>query len=154
MPILIICKNHSFPEQGVVLHKGKKTLIFSCMPFAKMQSSKKLKKNSIAFGKAPRREADSQPISQSARQSVSQASRQAHRQAETHSLAFFQLRTMIINNGEPHVFRNNQWSSGEAQGKQTSRHRVKSQPARPADRRLSRSRPSALIYTRPWFKSF
>ena len=50
-------------------------------------------RNSDAFSKAPRREADSQPISQSVRQAASQAvgwaSRQADRQAETHSLAFF-----------------------------------------------------------------
>ena len=49
--------------------------------------------NSIAFGSAPRREADSQPISQLVRQAVSQAvnraSRQADRQTETHSLGFF-----------------------------------------------------------------
>ena len=58
----------------------------------KLQFQCNLKKNSFAFGKAPRREADSQPISQSGRQAVSQAvsqaSRQADRQAETHSLAF------------------------------------------------------------------
>ena len=46
--------------------------------------------NSIAFGSAPRREADGQPISQLARQAVSQAvsqaSRQADRQTETRSL--------------------------------------------------------------------
>ena len=48
---------------------------------------------SIAFGSAPRREADSQPISQLVRQAVSQAvsraSGQADRQTETHSLGFF-----------------------------------------------------------------
>ena len=63
-------------------------------------------KNSIAFGKAPRREADSQPISQSVRQAGSQAvgraSRQADRQAESQSLAFFQSRTTSTNSGEPH----------------------------------------------------
>ena len=40
-----------------------------------------LGKNSIAFGSTPRREADSQPISQ--------PGRQADRQTETHSLGFF-----------------------------------------------------------------
>ena len=45
--------------------------------------------NSIAFGKAPRREADSQPISQLGRQAVSQAVSRANRQAKTHSLTFF-----------------------------------------------------------------
>ena len=49
--------------------------------------------NSIAFGKAPGKEADSQPISQPVRQAVSQAvgraSRQADRQAENTVWLFF-----------------------------------------------------------------
>ena len=40
------------------------------------------KKNSIAFGSAPRREADSQPISQLVRQAVSQAVSRASTQAD------------------------------------------------------------------------
>ena len=75
------------------------------------------KQNSTAFGKAPQREANSQPISQSSSQSGSQSGSQsakqagsqsvrqsvgqAGRQVETHSLAFFQLRTMITNVGNP-----------------------------------------------------
>ena len=55
--------------------------------------------NSIAFGKAPGREADGQPISGSVRQAFSQAggwaSRQASKQAETHSLAFFSVTEYI-----------------------------------------------------------
>ena len=50
----------------------------------------------IAFGSAPRREADSEPISQLVRQAVShavsRASRQAGRQTETHSVDFFGVR--------------------------------------------------------------
>ena len=62
--------------------------------------------NSIAFGKAPRREADNQPINQSVRQLVGQAGRQANRQAKTHSLAFFfQSRTTSTNSGEPQLQR-------------------------------------------------
>ena len=60
--------------------------------------------NSIAFGKVPRREANSQPTSEAGRQAVSQAvsraSRQADRRAETYSLAFFQLQTTIENIGK------------------------------------------------------
>ena len=55
-------------------------------------------KNPIAFGKAPRREADSQPMSQSSgkqsvRQSVGQAGWQTgrHKHTETHSLGFFSV---------------------------------------------------------------
>ena len=39
-------------------------------------------KNSIAFGSAPQREADSQPISQLVRQAVSQTVSRASRQAD------------------------------------------------------------------------
>ena len=49
--------------------------------------------NSIAFGSAPRREPDSQPISQLVRQAVSQTVRQSvgqtGRQTETHNFVFF-----------------------------------------------------------------
>ena len=47
--------------------------------------------NSITFGSAPRREADSQPISQLVRQAISQTVRGARRQADTHSLGFFRF---------------------------------------------------------------
>ena len=60
--------------------------------------------NSIAFGKAPPREADSQPINQ--------AGRQAGRQAETHSLAFFQSWTTSTNSGEPQLHQCGRQSSG------------------------------------------
>ena len=46
--------------------------------------------NSIAFGSAPRREADSQPISQFVRQAVSQTLSRASRQADRNTqLGFF-----------------------------------------------------------------
>ena len=44
-----------------------------------------IEENSIAFGNAPQREADNQPI----RQLVSQASTQEDKQTKTHSLGFF-----------------------------------------------------------------
>ena len=49
-------------------------------------------KNSIAFGSAPRREADSQPISQLARPAVSQT--------ETHSLGFLSVADAAPSSGE------------------------------------------------------
>ena len=60
------------------------------------------KGNSIAFGKAPQREADSQPISQSVRQAVSQAVSQASRQAGRNTqFGFFQEQTRATSSGEP-----------------------------------------------------
>ena len=49
--------------------------------------------NSISFGKAPRREADSQPISQSGRQAVSQAVTSAGRQTgwQKHTVWLFSV---------------------------------------------------------------
>ena len=62
-------------------------------------------KNSIAFGKAPQREANNLPISQALRQAVSQAvgraSKQAGRQVETHSLAFFHRGLHLQTVGDP-----------------------------------------------------
>ena len=49
-------------------------------------------KNSIAFGSAPRREADSQPISQLARPAVSQT--------ETRSLGFLSVADAAPSSGE------------------------------------------------------
>ena len=67
--------------------------------------TKSIENTCVALGKAPQRQADSQPISQSVRQAVSQAvgraSRQADRQAEAHSLAFFQSQTTSTNSGGP-----------------------------------------------------
>ena len=52
--------------------------------------------NFIAFGSAPRREADSQPISQLLRQAVSQTVRQASRQAARYTqFGFFQWQTWL-----------------------------------------------------------
>ena len=62
-------------------------------------------KNSIAFDKAPQREADSQPISQSVRQAVSQAvsraSRQADWHAEIHGLGFSTCKLHLQTLGQP-----------------------------------------------------
>ena len=55
---------------------------------------------SIAFIKAPRREADNQPICQSVRQAFGQTVGRASKQVETHSLAFFPSRTASTNSGE------------------------------------------------------
>ena len=57
------------------------------------------------------RQSANQSGMQAVSQAVSRASRQAGRQAETHSLAFFQLRTTITNIGEPLVCTNTQWLS-------------------------------------------
>ena len=52
--------------------------------------------NSIAFGSAPRREADSQPISQLVRQAVSQTVSRASRQADRNTqFGFFQWQTQL-----------------------------------------------------------
>ena len=52
--------------------------------------------DSIAFGSAPRREADSQPISQLVRQAVSQTVSQASRQADRNTqFGFFQWQTWL-----------------------------------------------------------
>ena len=84
----------------------------SCMLLSLLSTfDPRIFRKSIAFSDAPGREADSQPICQSVRQAVSQAvgqaSRQADRQAETHSLAFFQLRTTSKNSGESGSNRSN-----------------------------------------------
>ena len=53
-------------------------------------------KNSVAFGSAPRREADSQPISQLVRQAVSQTVGRASRQADRNTqFGFFQWQTRL-----------------------------------------------------------
>ena len=53
-------------------------------------------RNSIAFGSAPRREADSQLISQLVRQAVSQTVSRASRQADiTTQFGFFQWQTWL-----------------------------------------------------------
>ena len=49
------------------------------------------KRNSIDFGKAPQREADSQPISQSVRQAVSQAVSRASRQADRQKMSMYRI---------------------------------------------------------------
>ena len=54
--------------------------------------------NSIAFGSAPRREADSQPISQLARPAVSQT--------ETHSLGFLSVADVALSSGEEERLQN------------------------------------------------
>ena len=65
---------------------------FGRLLFAAPAARYRLPLNSIAFSNAPRRDADSQPISQLVRQAVSQAisraSRQANRQTQTCSLGF------------------------------------------------------------------
>ena len=54
MQILKICENIEFLAQGVVVRKIKKEtqknkLIFGVMPFAKMRSAKRSRKNKIFF---------------------------------------------------------------------------------------------------------
>ena len=63
-----------------------------------------LKKNSIAFGSAPRREADSQPISQASSPSDSLSGKQAGRQKHTVSV-FCQWQTWLHAVGRTHSVR-------------------------------------------------
>ena len=53
--ILKICKTISFPAQGVVVRKKEteKKLIFGVMPYAKVCSAKKNRKNEIIFAPVP-----------------------------------------------------------------------------------------------------
>ena len=58
-------------------------------------------RNSIAFGSAPRREADSQPISQLVRQAVSQTVSRASRQADRNTqFGFLQWQTRLSTAGK------------------------------------------------------
>ena len=65
--------------------------------------------NSIAFGSAPRREADSQPISLLNRPAVSQT--------ETHSLGFLSVADTCPSSGETHWSQDKQWPNGNAGGR-------------------------------------
>ena len=67
---------------------------------------RKWSKNSIAFGSAPRREADSQPISQSARPAVSRT--------ETHSLGFVSVADWAPSSGVDSRPQGKLWSNGNA----------------------------------------
>ena len=60
----------------------------------------KLLGNSIAFGSAPRREADSQPISQLVRQAVSQTVSRASRQADRNTVWGFSVADLASSSGE------------------------------------------------------
>ena len=62
--------------------------------------------NSIAFGSAPRREADSQPINQLARPAVSQT--------ETHSLGFLSVAHTAPNKGEEECPQGRRWPNCNA----------------------------------------
>ena len=76
--------------------------------------------NSIAFGSAPRREADSQPISQLVRQAVSQTRQsvgQAGRQTETPSFGFFSVAGLASCSGEDTGCQNKPQSNGNAAGR-------------------------------------
>ena len=68
-----------------------------------------LAENSIAFGSAPRREADSQPISQLDRPAVSQT--------ETHSLGFLSVADRGPSSGENNWSQSWQWANGNAGGR-------------------------------------
>ena len=69
-------------------------------------NSKITVKKSIAFGSAPRREADSQPISHLARSAVSQT--------ETHSLGFLPVADSAASSGEDPNSQSKQWPNGNA----------------------------------------
>ena len=66
--------------------------------------------NSIAFGGAPRREADSQPISPLARPVVSQTVSQT----ETHSLGFLSVADTAPSSGGDLLPQGKQWPNGNA----------------------------------------
>ena len=65
--------------------------------------------NSIAFGSAPRREADSQPISQLDRPAVNQI--------ETHTLGFLLVADTGPSSGERYWSQDRQWPNGNAGGR-------------------------------------
>ena len=65
--------------------------------------------NSVAFGSAPRREADSQPIGQLDRLAVSQT--------KTHTLGFLSVADTGPSNGENNGSQNWQWPNGNAGGR-------------------------------------
>ena len=99
--------------------------------------------NSIAFGKAPRREAD--------RQAGSQLRKQAGRRAGRNTqFSFFQWRTTTTNSGELHCYRNSQQSGGRTLAQQLAHRRLESWLAIVGMSRLTHQ----LCFTRPWFKSF
>ena len=91
--------------------------------------------NSIAFGSAPQREADSQPISQLVRQAIGQTVSQARRQADksTH-FGFFQRQTPLQVAGRATTIRTN---NGNASDHRRVGQQFDSQPgptaAAPAD---------------------
>ena len=72
--------------------------------------------NSIAFGSAPRREAGSQPISQSVRQAVSQTVSWASRQADRNTQFgfFFSVADSAPCTGEDAINQNKPQSNGNA----------------------------------------
>ena len=80
--------------------------------FCPPSPNNRLRGDSIAFGSAPQREADSQPISQLVRQAGSQtvswASRQAGRQAET-PFGVFQWQTRLQAAGRGPILVNLLW---------------------------------------------
>ena len=79
--------------------------------------------NSIAFGSAPRREADSQPVSQLVRQAVSHAVSPTSRQAggqTAHTGWAFSVTDSATSSGEPNTWKISQWSNGNAVNQQQS----------------------------------
>ena len=79
------------------------------MFWPKLTCTKGARENSIAFGSAPRREADSQPISQLDRPAVSQT--------ETHTLGFLSVANTGPSSGENVGCQNWQWPNGNAGGR-------------------------------------
>ena len=74
-------------------------------------------RNSIAFGSAPRREADSQPIIQLVSQAVSQTVIRASRQADRNTqFRFFSVADSAINSGGHCCSQNKPWFNSNAVG--------------------------------------
>ena len=103
--------------------------------------------NSIAFGKAPRREAGNQPMRQSVSQAVGQAIRQAERRAETHNLAFFFFSCHTVGNPR-HT---------KSIGDRAVKHPVFASIAvglNPIQGCRRGTANSLFFFIQPWFKSF
>ena len=98
--------------------------------------------NSIAFGSAPRREADSQPISQLGRPAVSQT--------EAHSLGFLSVADSAASSGEEIQRQGKQWLNGNAADRRLLGRRFQPRPGEHGgavdDSRPSRSRAAELKF--------
>ena len=105
-------RNHPIPQYGGKTYKeGLKHALYGMFNNCGWSQTKK---NSIAFGSAPLREADSQPISQVVRPAVSQTVIRASRQADRNTQFgfFFSVADSAPSSGEDSCWQDKQRSSG------------------------------------------